>query len=76
MDVSIESLLSIALGLGLAAATGFRIFVPLLIAGLAARFGYLPLGDGFQWLASTPALAMPCTIRPRAVRSSRPRWRA
>jgi hypothetical protein len=39
MDVSIESLLSIALGLGLAAATGFRIFVPLLIAGLAARFG-------------------------------------
>ena len=58
MDVSIESLLSIALGLGLAAATGFRIFVPLLIAGLAARFGYLPLGEGFQWLASTPALVM------------------
>jgi hypothetical protein len=58
MDVSIESLVSIALGLGLAAATGFRIFVPLLIAGLAARFGYLPLGDGFQWLASTPALVM------------------
>jgi hypothetical protein len=58
MDVSIESLLSIALGLGLAAATGFRIFVPLLIAGLAARLGYLPLGEGFQWLASTPALVM------------------
>lgn len=58
MDVSIESLLSIALGLGLAAATGFRIFMPLLIAGLAARFGYLPLGDGFQWLESTPALVM------------------
>jgi len=58
MGVSIESLLSIALGLGLAAATGFRIFVPLLIAGLAARFGYLPLGEGFQWLASTPALVM------------------
>ena len=58
MDVSIDSLLSIALGLGLAAATGFRIFVPLLIAGLAARLGYLPLGEGFQWLASTPALVM------------------
>ena len=58
MDLSIESLVSIALGLGLAAATGFRIFVPLLIAGLAARSGYLPLGDGFQWLASTPALVM------------------
>lgn len=32
--------------------------MPLLIAGLAARFDYLPLGDGFQWLASTPALVM------------------
>jgi Domain of unknown function (DUF4126) len=56
MDLSFESLIGVALGIGLAAATGFRIFVPLLIAGLAARFGYLPLGEGFQWLASTPAL--------------------
>lgn len=56
MDFSITSLLSIALGVGLAAAAGFRIFVPLLVAGLAARAGYLPLTDGFQWLASTPAL--------------------
>ena len=58
MELPTGSLLSIALGLGLAAATGFRIFVPLLVAGAAARFGYLPLGDGFQWLASTPALVM------------------
>jgi hypothetical protein len=56
MDITLESLVGIALGIGLAAATGFRIFVPLLIAGLAARFGDLPLGDGFHWLASTPAL--------------------
>jgi hypothetical protein len=56
MDFSITSLFSIALGVGLAAAAGFRIFVPLLIAGVAARFGYLPLTDGFQWLASAPAL--------------------
>ena len=55
MDVAPESLLSIALGIGLAAA-GFRIFVPLLVAGIAARAGILPLTDGFQWLASTPAL--------------------
>jgi Domain of unknown function (DUF4126) len=61
MDLSIDSLLSIALGIGLAAATGFRIFAPLLVAGLAARFGYLPLGEGFQWLASTPALLMLAT---------------
>jgi hypothetical protein len=56
MQLSMESLLSIALGIGLAAAAGFRIFVPLLVAGLAARSGFIPLTDGFQWLASTPAL--------------------
>jgi hypothetical protein len=56
MDFQFESLIGVALGIGLAAATGFRVFVPLLIAGLAARFGYLPLGEGFQWLASTAAL--------------------
>ncbi len=58
MDVSLQSLLSIALGIGLAAAAGFRVFVPLLAAGIAARAGILPLTDGFQWLASTPALLM------------------
>jgi Domain of unknown function (DUF4126) len=58
MDLSIESLLSIALGIGLAAATGFRVFVPLLVAGIAARAGILPLTDSFQWLAGTPALLM------------------
>ena len=56
MDSSLGPLVGIALGIGLAAATGFRIFIPLLIAGLAARFEVVPLGDSFQWLASTPAL--------------------
>jgi hypothetical protein len=51
-----ESLLSIALGIGLAAATGLRVFLPLLIAGLAARAGWIPLTDTFAWLESTPAL--------------------
>jgi hypothetical protein len=58
MELSFESLLSVALGIGLAAATGFRIFVPLLVAGIAARSGFLPLTDGFNWLSSTPALLM------------------
>ena len=48
--------LAIALGLGLAAAAGFRVFVPLLTAGLAANAGYLDLSGGFDWLSSTPAL--------------------
>ena len=51
-----ETVTSILIGLGLAAACGFRVFVPLLIAGLAARFGGLPLAGGFGWLGSTPAL--------------------
>jgi hypothetical protein len=50
--------LSIALGVGLAAATGFRVFLPLLIMSIAARAGYLPLGESFAWLASTSALVM------------------
>ncbi len=56
MDFSIASLVGIALGIGLAAATGFRIFIPLLLVGLAARFDMLPLGESFQWLSTTPAL--------------------
>jgi hypothetical protein len=58
MDLSWSTFAGVALGIGLAAATGFRVFLPLLIAGLAAHFGHLPLSDSFQWLASTPALVM------------------
>ena len=58
MDVSWTMLAGIALGIGLAAATGFRVFLPLLVAGLAARFGGLDLSEHFHWLSSTPALVM------------------
>lgn len=58
MELSLASLVGIALGIGLAAATGFRIFIPLLIAGLAAYFGHLPLGDSFQWLKEPIALVI------------------
>ena len=51
-----STLLSIAIGIGLAAACGFRIFLPLLIINLAARGGHLDLASGFEWMASTPAL--------------------
>jgi hypothetical protein len=53
-----ETVLSICLGLGLSAACGFRVFVPLLVMGAAARTGHLTLSDGFVWVASTPALVM------------------
>lgn len=51
-----ETALSVALGLGLAAACGFRIFVPLLLMSLAARSGALELAGGFAWIGGLPAL--------------------
>lgn len=51
-----ETLLSICLGIGLSAACGFRVFVPLLIMGIANRAGHLQLATGFDWMASDAAL--------------------
>ncbi len=56
MDGPAEALLGIALGIGLAAATGLRAFLPLLLAGMAARADLLPVTEAFAWLATTPAL--------------------
>jgi len=42
-----ESLLSIAAGLALAAAAGFRVFVPLLVVSIAARSGWLEISPAF-----------------------------
>ncbi|MFN0151073.1 MAG: DUF4126 domain-containing protein [bacterium] len=51
-----ESVISLAIGLGLSAACGFRVFVPLLALSIGARAGYLPLSPDFAWVATTPAL--------------------
>lgn len=51
-----EMLLSVGLGVGLAAACGFRVFLPVLVMGVAARAGALDLAEGFEWMAGTPAL--------------------
>jgi hypothetical protein len=51
-----EIFLSICLGIGLAAACGFRVFVPLLCLSLAAKFGGLPLTPAFAWAGSTTAV--------------------
>lgn len=58
-----ESIISIALGIGLAASAGFRVFVPLFALSLAAYFGVWPLNEQWQWLASPFAvmiLAIAC----------------
>ncbi len=51
-----EWLVSLLAGIGLAAASGFRVFVPLLGVGLASRAGLIPLTSSFDWLASPVAL--------------------
>jgi Domain of unknown function (DUF4126) len=51
-----DGLLSIGLGLGLSAACGFRVFVPLLVMSLAALSGHLHLAPGFEWIGTVPAL--------------------
>jgi hypothetical protein len=51
-----ETLLSVALGLGLAAACGFRVFVPFLVVGFAVRSGHLAVTPGFDWVAADAAL--------------------
>jgi len=51
-----ENLLAISLGIGLSAACGFRVFVPLLVMSVASFSGHLTLAPGFQWIGTYPAL--------------------
>jgi Domain of unknown function (DUF4126) len=51
-----ETFISIAIGLGLAAACGFRVFLPLFLISVASRAGFLSLAGSFDWMGSTPAL--------------------
>jgi hypothetical protein len=50
--------LSIILGIALAAATGFRVFLPMLIVSGAAYTGHLSLDETFAWLGTPSALTM------------------
>jgi hypothetical protein len=47
---------SLSIGLGLSAACGFRIFVPLLAMSIASKAGYLSLAESFDWMGSTAAM--------------------
>ncbi len=51
-----DALLSVCLGIGLSAACGFRVFVPLLVISIASLSGHLTLASGFEWIGSYPAL--------------------
>jgi hypothetical protein len=53
-----DVLVSIALGIGLAAAVGFRVFLPLLVLSVAGFTGYIPISDSLSWIATLPAVVM------------------
>jgi len=51
-----DIILSICLGIGLAASAGFRVFIPLLFASIAAYLGIIPLHESWQWAGSITAV--------------------
>ena len=52
-----EWILSLCIGIGLSAACGFRVFLPLQVMSIAAYAGHLNLAPGFEWIGSPAALA-------------------
>ena len=54
--ITTETILSIFLGIGLASASGFRVFLPLFALSLASYFGIWELNENWLWIGSIPAL--------------------
>ncbi len=57
-EMNAELITAVAIGIGLAASAGFRVFVPMLVAAIAARTGVLPLNESFMWLSSWTSIAI------------------
>lgn len=51
-----QIVLAVIVGVSLAAACGFRVFVPLLVLSIAAHASAVNLGPSLAWLGSTPAI--------------------
>ncbi len=50
------TILSFFLGIGLAASSGFRVFLPLFALSLASHFNIIPLQESWTWIGGFPAL--------------------
>ena len=46
-----ETIIGLCIGIGLSAACGFRVFVPLLVMSVASLMGWFEPMKGFEWLA-------------------------
>lgn len=53
-----ELILTLLIGVGLSAASGFRIFLPFLVISVASLTGYLELSPSFEWIGTYPALTV------------------
>ena len=53
-----ELILSVALGIGLSAACGMRVFAPFAVMSAAALTGQLGLSDSFAWIGTYQALVL------------------
>jgi len=51
-----ETVISLFLGIGLAASVGFRVFLPLFALSLASYMGVWELNESWQWIGSLAAL--------------------
>ncbi len=49
-------LLSAFIGIGLAAASGFRVFLPMFAVSLSSYLHWIPMNEHFEWLAGLPTL--------------------
>src|SRR3954470_1602541 len=54
--MTMDNVLAICMGLGLAAACGFRVFVPMLVMSIAVHSGHLHVMPSMGWIGTTPAL--------------------
>ena len=52
-----ETLVSICVGIGLSAACGLRVFVPLFAMSMASLAGHRTLSPGFEWIGTYPAFS-------------------
>ncbi|MFD1315920.1 DUF4126 domain-containing protein [Namhaeicola litoreus] len=51
-----EQLISVILGVSLASAVGFRIFIPFLVVSIAAHFGYFDLNENWEWIGGISSI--------------------
>lgn len=57
MDSYFQLAISALIGIGLAAACGFKVFAPMLVMSMAVKAHLLNLTDGWDWIGSWPALS-------------------